>query len=130
MAEYEQGSNQRFYATFTNANGEAATISGTPTNEISQIQGNSVTVDVGTTDMTLFSGSASTYYYDWNIPAAGDRTSYTALYNAVYRGVVVSDRVDAVGAFDFQVITRKFFDKKGGGFVQRAPKADIWTEKE
>ncbi|HUW48456.1 MAG TPA: hypothetical protein VMW36_06920 [Patescibacteria group bacterium] len=130
MAEYEQGSNQRFYATFVDYKGEAAIISGTPTIEISHINSGARTVDIGTRNMTLMSGAVSTYYYAWNIPAAADRTSYTAIYNAIYSGVNASTRTDAVGAFDFQVITRKFYDKKGGGFVQKISRENIWTKKE
>jgi len=127
MSEYEQGAIITFYPRFVDHNREEAIISGTPTITINHMWGGLLTVDIDHKDMALMSGTA--YEYSWNIPAAADRTSYNVKYNAIYSGVNFQT-TDVVGGEDFQVITRKFYDKKGGGFVQRASKADIWTEKE
>ncbi len=126
--EYEQGSTPRFYATFADYKGEAAVISGMPTITITHIWGENPTYDILDMSMSLLSGT--TYSYTWSIPARADKTTYTVLYNAIYSGVSASTRVDALGAFDFQVIPRKFYDKKGGGLVQRIITKGIWTVKE
>ena len=105
MVEYEQGSDIRLYTTWrTHAGEEADVSSGIVT--ISHIWGSEATVDVGEQALTLLSGS--TFYYDWNIPAGADKTTYNARYIGTYStGEVV------VGGEDFLVIPRRFYDRKG-----------------
>lgn len=126
--EYEQGSSQSFYATFVNHDGEAAIVSGIPTISIQHYQGNVVVSDVISQDMNLRSGTE--YYYNWNIPAASDLTTYYTTYSAVFSGVSISKRIDVLGSFDFQVIPRQFYKRRGGGIVNRIAKELIWTIKE
>jgi len=125
--EYEQGSSQRIYATFVDQNGAAASVSGTPIVTIMHMQGNATVYDVNEANMIQLSGVV--YYYPWHIPERAYRTTYTAKFDAVICGTAFAPTY-AVGATDFQVITRKFYNKKGGGFVQRAVPKPIWTEKE
>lgn len=125
--EYEQGSKPTFYATFVEHSGTEAVISGTPTITISHRDGVLKETDVDNQQMSILSGS--TYYYTWSIPARSDRTIYNAKYHAVYSGVDLT-ATPVVGADDFQVIPRKFYDKKGGGFVQRLSGEGGWTKKE
>lgn len=124
--EYEQGSSITLYATFIKDSGEEASISGTPTTTISHYWGG-INYDVTAQNMALLSGT--TYYYNWNIPARADQTTYTAKYNAVYSGTNL-EIANIVGSEDFLVIKRKFYDKKGGGLVQKVSRASIWTMKE
>ena len=119
--EYEQGSSIKFYATFATYKGVQADVSSGAI-IVSHINSSQEVIDVSEVAMSLLSGS--TYYYDWNIPVGADKGSYTAKYIGAY-----SDDSIVVGEESFQVITKKFYDKKGGGFVQRI-KADVWTEKE
>ena len=119
--EYEQGSSIKFYATFATYKGVQADVSSGAI-VVSHINSSQEVIDVSEVVMSLLSGS--TYYYDWNIPVGADKGSYTAKYIGAY-----SDDSIVVGEESFQVITKKFYDKKGGGFVQRV-KADVWTEKE
>lgn len=125
--EYEQGSDQRFYATFVTYKGEAATVTGTPTITITHDWSGLVT-DVNAQNMTLLAGT--TYYYKWNIPVRADQTTYNVRYNATYTNDDATT-TNVVGSEEFQVIKRKFYDKKGGGFVQRiVPKEWDIQEKE
>jgi len=119
--EYEQDSSVTFYSTFVDANGSPAKIiSGAIT--ISHRAGSTTKTDVDSAALVQLSGS--TYYYIWHIPSGANKT----VYNARYVGV---DSDGKIGVADeaFQVIPRRFYDKKGGGFVQRVKK-DIWTVKE
>jgi len=125
--EYEQGSSITLYATFVDDAGVAASISGAPTTTISHYWGNGITHDITAQDMNLLSGT--TYYYNWNIPARADQTSYTAKYNAVYSGINL-EIANIVGSDEFLVIKRKFYDKKGGGLVQKFSRSSIWSMKE
>lgn len=122
MAEYEQGSSPTFYATFVDHEGSAASIlSGTIT--IRHRWGNTI-IDVD--NQLLIQLSESTYYYNWNIPVKSDKTIYDVRYIGSY-----SDGSVVVGTETFQVIPRKFFDKKGGGFVNRiVGRPTVWTIKE
>ncbi|MFH1638430.1 MAG: hypothetical protein ABIB71_08445 [Candidatus Woesearchaeota archaeon] len=119
--EYEQGSSIKLYATFVTYKGVQADVSSGAV-VVSHINSNREVIDVAETALSLLSGS--TYYYDWSIPIGADKGSYATKYIGSY-----SDGSVVVGEETFQVITKKFYDKKGGGFVQRI-KADVWTEKE
>lgn len=119
--EYEQGSNIKLYATFVKHNGTQADVSSGSV-VVSHINSAQEVIDVSESVMSLLSGSI--YYYDWNIPAGADKGSYNVRFVGSY-----SDGSVVVGEDTFQVIPRKFYDKKGGGFVQRV-KADVWTRKE
>lgn len=120
--EYAQRTNPTFYATFVDKNGEAASVT-SGVIFISHRWGNSTTTDVDEQAMTRLSDSKF-YYEGWAIPAGGDKTTYTVKYVGAY-----SDGTVGVGSEEFQVIPKKFYDKKGGGFVQRV-RADVWTNKE
>jgi len=120
--EYEQGSNQTFYAQFvTYQNVEADVTSGAVT--ISHYRGNNEVIDINNQPMTLLSGS--TYYYEYNIPSAADKT----IYNVKYVGAFADGTV-AVGGEDFQVIPKGNFSRGPRGMTQRLIKKDIWTKKE
>ena len=121
--EYEQGSTPVFYVTFADYDGsQADVVSGTI--NIKHYYGANTTTDVD--DQTLTQLYDSTYYYNgWNIPARADQTIYDVRYVAVY-----SDNSVVVGGIDFQVIPRRFYDRKGGGLVKNVSLKTIWTRKE
>ena len=109
--------------TFLDANGEEAEITGTPTISIYHRKGDSTVTDVNAQSMIQLSGSK--YFYEYHIPANADKTVYYVVYNATY-----SDGTKAVGDETFQVVPRKFFSKKGGGFTSKTIYKGVWTRKE
>lgn len=123
MAEYEQGSSPTFYVTWADINGEAVSVVSSVIT-ISHRWGGGTTTDVSETALIQYSGS--TYYYNWNIPAAADKTTYNVKFIGAY-----SDGTVAVGDDEFLVIPQKFYKKKGGSSaVMRYVGDKIWTKKE
>lgn len=122
-----QGSTPKFYATFVDRYGAEAVISGTPTATVMHMQGSNVVYDISDQDMTQVSGTL--YFYEYNIPARADKSTYTVEFNTIYSGIN-TESTHVVGGIDFQVIPRRFYDKKGGGFVQKVVAKPVWTEKE
>lgn len=119
---YEQGSTPIFYATFVDYQGRQAVVS-SGTASIFHKHGS---VDIWDISGTMTQMSESTFYYTWNIPANADEGFYSVKYVGAY-----DDGTVAVGGEGFQVIPRGFYDKKGGGFVQKiSAKKDIWTKEE
>jgi len=121
MTEYEQGSSPTFYATFVDNASAAVTVT-SGTISIRHRWGGSIT-DVD--DEVMVQLVESTYYYNWNIPAKADKTIYDVRYIGTY-----SDGTVVLGDETFQVVPRKFFDKKGGGLVQRIVTKGTWSTKE
>lgn len=121
---FNQNSTAVLFATFVDYKGEAATISGTPTISIYHVNNGNVTTDVNAQDMTQLTGS--TYYYEYYIGTAADKTNYVARFSAVY-----SDGTNALGEETFQVTDRRFFEPRRGGSTIRNILGDqIWTKEE
>ena len=125
MSEYEQGSQVVFYANFIDFKGNPAVLTGTPQIIMYHRYGNTTTKDIDYENMSQDSTVPSSYYYKYHIPVGADKSTYTVVYSGTY-----SDGTNGINTEDFLVINKKFFDKKGGGFVQKITNDNIWSKKE
>jgi hypothetical protein len=123
MQSFEQGSQVTFYATFVDYRGQPATVSGTPQIIVCHKAGSSTLFDVSYQNMVATSGLSASYQYTYNIPISADRLTYTVIFSGTY-----SDGTNALGGYDYLVIPKKFYDRKGGGSTTRI--TSIWTAKE
>jgi hypothetical protein len=125
MSEYEQGSQVVFYANFIDYKGNPAVLTGTPQIIMYHRHGNTTTKDIDYEDMSQDSIVPSAYYYKYHVPIGADKSTYTVVYSGTY-----SDGTNGINTEDFLVINKKFFDKKGGGFVQKISVDKIWSKEE
>ena len=121
--EYEQGKTVTLYVTFVDSTGGAATITGTPKCTIYHYRGTSKVTDVNAQNVTNVTDSQ--YYYRYNIPAAGAKTTYFVLYTAEY-----SDGNTVIGGESFYVIPKAHYLTHGGSFNLNARGKTIWTKPE
>ncbi len=117
----EQNSVLHFYATFVDAVGEAAAISGTPTISVFHVQNAATQTDINAQNMTQL--NATTYYYKWHPNRRAFKGSYAAKYFATY-----DDGSDVIGEEPFQIIERGHFGKSVGGLITKGKKDQtVWS---
>lgn len=121
--EYEQGKTITLYVTFVDSTGGAASITGVPVCTIYHYRGTNKVTDVNSQDLTNVTGSQ--YYYRYNIPAAGAKTTYFVLYTAEY-----IDGNTVIGGESFYVIPKAHYLTHGGSFNMTTRGKSIWTKPE
>lgn len=121
MVNIAQGDTIILSCTFVNHEGEAASISGTPTISISHVEGTSVTADV--TDSNMTQDSSSTWYYIFSSDGESALGTYQITYTATY-----TDSSVVLGNETFHIID-KFYKRAGGGGVLMTGDG-VWTEAE
>ena len=125
MSVYEQDSAITLYATFVNQDGSPAALSASPQVTIQHfIEGSSGRrVDLAFTNMTIFSGTISEYYYKYHVPNSASKTTYSVTYSGTY-----TDGTHVLGCEEFLVVPRKFYGQRGGGLVTKVSKDIVWSD--